>query len=199
MVPTSQIISSFYLSTVVIRFPQKPRFLKTERRGGFEVLGLRGVFSKSVRAVVENFSKDVCEIFRKMFAKFFERCLRIFFLLMQRKLFLLTSGGGGGGGFARKSVPKIPKIHYFRDQSRKVLLRSNTEYGVSRFVVNTQAVTLLLPNSKVESIKSHCNYLLALPEVSVRDLSQLIGKLTASIQAIFPAPLHYRHLQHLKH
>ena len=67
------------------------------------------------------------------------------------------------------------------------------------FVVNTQAMTLLLPNSKVESIKSHCNYLLALLEVSVRDLSQLIGKLTASIQAIFPAPLHYRHLQHLKH
>ena len=67
------------------------------------------------------------------------------------------------------------------------------------FVVSTQAMTLLLPNSKVESIKSHCNYLLALPEVSVRDLFQLIGKLTASIQAIFPAPLHYRHLQHLKH
>ena len=34
--------------------------------------------------------------------------------------------------------------------------------------------------------------------VSVRDLSQLIGKLKASIQAVFPAPLHYRHLQHLK-
>ena len=67
------------------------------------------------------------------------------------------------------------------------------------FVVNTQAMTLLLSNSKVESIKSHCNYLLALPKVSVRDLSQLIGKLTASIQAIFPAPLHYLHLQHLKH
>ena len=69
------------------------------------------------------------------------------------------------------------------------------------FVVNTQAMTLLLPNSKVESLNSHCNYLLVLPEVSVRDLSQLIGKLTASIQAIliFPAPLHYRHIQHLKH
>ena len=26
-----------------------------------------------------------------------------------------------------------------------------------------------------------------------------MGKLTASIQAIFPAPLHYRHLHHLKH
>jgi hypothetical protein len=67
------------------------------------------------------------------------------------------------------------------------------------FVVNTQAMTLLLPDCKVESIKSHCSYLLALHEVSVRDLSQLIGKLTASIQAIFPAPLHYRYLQHLKH
>lgn len=66
-------------------------------------------------------------------------------------------------------------------------------------VVNTQAMTLLLPDCKVKSIKSHCNHLLALPEVSVRDLSQLTGKLTASTQVIFPAPLHYRHLQHLKH
>ena len=66
-------------------------------------------------------------------------------------------------------------------------------------VVNIQAMTLLLPDWKVESMKSHCSYLLELHEVSVKDLSQLIGKLTASIQAIFPAPLHYRHLQHLKH
>ena len=35
--------------------------------------------------------------------------------------------------------------------------------------------------------------------VSVRELSKLIGKLTASIQANFTAPLHYRHLQNLKH
>ena len=49
------------------------------------------------------------------------------------------------------------------------------------FVLNTQSMTLLLPDCKVESIKSHCSYLLALHEVSVRDLSQFIGKLTASI------------------
>ena len=29
-------------------------------------------------------------------------------------------------------------------------------------------------------------------------MSRLVGKQTASIPAIFPAPLHYRHLQHLK-
>ena len=60
-------------------------------------------------------------------------------------------------------------------------------------------MTLHLPEGKVTSIKAHCAYLLTLDEVSVRDLSQLIGTFTASIQAIFLAPLHYRHLQHLKH
>ena len=67
------------------------------------------------------------------------------------------------------------------------------------FVVNTLDMTLLLPDCKVEAIKSHCSKMSLHHEVSVRELSQLIGKLTASIQAIFPAPLHYRHLQDLKH
>ena len=67
------------------------------------------------------------------------------------------------------------------------------------FVVNTLDMTLLLPDCKVEAIKSHCSKMLLHHEVSVRELSQLIGKLTASIQAIFPAPLHYRHLHDLKH
>jgi predicted amino acid-binding ACT domain protein len=60
-------------------------------------------------------------------------------------------------------------------------------------------MTLLLPDCKVEAIKAHCTHLLAHHEVSVRVLSQLIEKLTASIQVILPAPQHYRHLQHLKH
>ena len=67
------------------------------------------------------------------------------------------------------------------------------------FLVNTRDMTLHLPDYKVEAIKADCNDLIARHEVSVRELSQLIGRLTASIQAIFPAPLHYRHLQHLKH
>ena len=67
-------------------------------------------------------------------------------------------------------------------------------------IVNTQEYSIKIYNKNNKySIKAHCTHLLALHEVSVRELSQLIGKLTASIQAIFPAPLHYRHLQHLKH
>ena len=57
------------------------------------------------------------------------------------------------------------------------------------FVVNTLDMTLLLPDCKVEAIKSHCSKMLLHHEVSVRELSQLIGKLTASIQAIFPSSL----------
>jgi hypothetical protein len=67
------------------------------------------------------------------------------------------------------------------------------------FLVNTRDMTLHLPDYKVEAIKADCNDLIGRHEVSVRELSQLIGRLTTSIQAIFPAPLHYRHLQHLKH
>ena len=67
------------------------------------------------------------------------------------------------------------------------------------FLVNTRDMTLLLPDCKVSSIKTLCSTLLSQRDVSVRVLSQLIGKLTASIQAVFPAPLHYRNLQQLKH
>ena len=67
------------------------------------------------------------------------------------------------------------------------------------FIINTIDMNLLLPDDKVMSIKSLCMTLLEQKVVSVWDLSQLIGKLTASIQAVFPAPLHYRHLQNLKH
>ena len=67
------------------------------------------------------------------------------------------------------------------------------------FLVNTRDMTLLLPDCKVSSIKTLCSTLLSQRDVSVRELSRLIGKLTASIQAVFPAPLHYRNLQQLKH
>jgi hypothetical protein len=67
------------------------------------------------------------------------------------------------------------------------------------FVIHRIDMILVLPTDKVKSIKSLCRNLLEQQVVSVRDLSQLIGKLTGCIQAVFPAPLHYCHLQNLKH
>ena len=57
------------------------------------------------------------------------------------------------------------------------------------FVVNSVDMTQLQPDCKVEAINSHCSKLLLHHEVSVRELSQLIGKLTGSCQAVFPTPL----------
>ena len=36
------------------------------------------------------------------------------------------------------------------------------------------------------------------PDIKIRELARLLGKLSASIQAVFPAPLHYRHIQAVK-
>ena len=66
------------------------------------------------------------------------------------------------------------------------------------FIVDTKNMTLVLPQGKVTAIKDLCSQMLSQTELTVRDIARLIGKLTASIQAIFPAPLHYRQLQSLK-
>ena len=66
------------------------------------------------------------------------------------------------------------------------------------FIVDTKNMTLVLPQGKVTAIKDLCSQMLSQTQLTVRDIARLIGKLTASIQAIFPAPLHYRQLQSLK-
>jgi hypothetical protein len=59
-------------------------------------------------------------------------------------------------------------------------------------------MSLTLPGEKIRSVKKECQHLLNNPIVEVRVLSQLLGKLSASIQAVFPAPLHYRFLLRAK-
>ena len=66
------------------------------------------------------------------------------------------------------------------------------------FIVHTKNMTLVFPQGKVTAIKDLCSQMLSQTELTVRDIARLIGRLTASIQAIFPAPLHYRQLQSLK-
>jgi len=66
------------------------------------------------------------------------------------------------------------------------------------FLVNSIKITLSLPIKKVQKIQKLCRQVLEYNTISVRKLSVLIGNLTASIQAVLPAPLHYRHLQSVK-
>ena len=61
----------------------------------------------------------------------------------------------------------------------------------STWYANSQRIRILM----MSVISGH---VLSQTELTVRDIARLIGKLTASIQAIFPAPLHFRRLQSLK-
>ena len=64
--------------------------------------------------------------------------------------------------------------------------------------IDTTLMTLTLPEEKVQKILKGCQSTLHKDIVSVRDLSRLIGMMSAATLAVLPAPLHYRELQHLK-
>ncbi|XP_044140287.1 uncharacterized protein LOC122930766 [Bufo gargarizans] len=66
------------------------------------------------------------------------------------------------------------------------------------FTVDSVLTSLSLPTSKLVSIRKELRRALAIPQLSLRHLARIIGLLASSIQAVFPAPLHYRALQRLK-
>ena len=64
--------------------------------------------------------------------------------------------------------------------------------------VDSLTLCLALPRDKVRSIRRECESLIANPTTTVRQLAHLLGRLSSSIQAVFPAPLYYRYLQQAK-
>ena len=63
------------------------------------------------------------------------------------------------------------------------------------FIVDSLKMEFRLPEEKITQIISQCQVMLQKESTTVRELAKLIGKLTASVNAVFPAPLHYRNLQ----
>ena len=63
--------------------------------------------------------------------------------------------------------------------------------------INSRAMTLRLSQEKIQKILMKCGQTLQQEEVSVRELSKLIGTFSSTTQAILPARLHYRQLQML--
>ena len=66
-------------------------------------------------------------------------------------------------------------------------------------LVNSLDLSLSLPRDKIRKIQSKRQDLLNTLVTTVRELSKFLGLLSLSIQAVFPAPLHYRYLQQAKH
>ena len=69
---------------------------------------------------------------------------------------------------------------------QKSLLVPSKEMEFLRFLINS------------EKVKMECQHLQELQVVTVRELAKVLGHLTSTIQAVFPAPLHFRHLQENK-
>ena len=66
------------------------------------------------------------------------------------------------------------------------------------FRINSVTLNISLTLDKVKGIIKECQKVLENPGITIRELARLLGILSASIQAIFPAPLHYPHIQAVK-
>ena len=56
-------------------------------------------------------------------------------------------------------------------------------------------MVIRLPPEKIQKIILKCQHLVSKKITQVRKVSEILGLMTSSLQAIAPAPLHYRHLQ----
>jgi len=63
------------------------------------------------------------------------------------------------------------------------------------FVINTETMTVSLPDEKVLRLKAACAELLANPHTTVRKLAQVIGLIVSSFLAVRYGRLHYRQLE----
>lgn len=95
-------------------------------------------------------------------------------------------------------MSRLLKLLGFVINQEKSHLKPTQRIQYLGFTISSQSMTISLPCDKVEQIKLDCQWALSQQAVSVRDLCRIIGRLTASIQAVLPAPLQYRRLQRLK-
>ena len=83
------------------------------------------------------------------------------------------------------------------NQEKSVLSPSHTIQFLG-FMVDSALMMISLPQKKVEDIAKACQAALLQGTLSVRDLSRLIGQMSATMRAVLPAPLCYRNLQRIK-
>ena len=81
---------------------------------------------------------------------------------------------------------------------QKSLLIPSQQIEFLGYMVNSVSMSLSLPKDKLKKVQNQCQKLLDNPVTTVRELSKVLGLLSSSIQAVFPAPLHYRYLQQAK-
>jgi len=66
------------------------------------------------------------------------------------------------------------------------------------FLVDSRLMKLFLPQEKIADITQVCADFLKQQSLTIRQLSQLLGKMTAATPAVLSAPVRFRHLQQLR-
>ena len=79
-----------------------------------------------------------------------------------------------------------------RDKSQLCPSQEVTYLG---FVVDSRLMSLRLPQDKLTQVRQACTDTLQQDTCSLRELAKIVGMLSATQQAVLPAPLHYRRLQ----
>ena len=108
------------------------------------------------------------------------------------------------GQSKEEMVSQVEEIlHFFQllgfviNQEKSVLSPSHTIQFLG-FIVDSALMVISLPQKKVVDITKACQAALLQGTLSVRDLSRLIGQMSATMRAVLPAPLCYRNLQRIK-
>ena len=86
----------------------------------------------------------------------------------------------------------------FMINHEKSILTPATEMEFLGFLVNSVTLTLSLPRDKIRKVRKECQEVMESPQNTIRQLTKLLGLLSSTIQAVFPAPLYFRHLQEVK-
>ena len=80
---------------------------------------------------------------------------------------------------------------------KKSVLTPQTRIEFLGIMIDSNAMTLSLPEGKAQSLTKLCQHTLTSQQITLKELASLIGKLRATAPAILPAPLQLRYLQQL--
>ncbi|XP_040213655.1 uncharacterized protein LOC120943996 [Rana temporaria] len=95
------------------------------------------------------------------------------------------------------TIDLLQTLGFIINREKSVLVPAQ-EMEFLGFSIDTHLAILRLPSAKLALIRKEIRAVLRKGFLSLRILARIVGLLAASIQAIFPAPLHYRALQRLK-
>ena len=79
--------------------------------------------------------------------------------------------------------------------SKKYVLEPTPKVDFLGMIVNSKTMTLSLPQQKVQKIKSQCLEVYSAQEITLLELTRLLGTLNSTIQVILPARLQFQYLQ----